>query len=147
MDAKHAQVGDGERTALVLFGLELAVLGLGGERLDFGRDAGETLAADVLDDGGDQTGRGGDGDTDVGLLEPVRAEGRGRKRRSVYRIRVDEGDEFRREGTCYSLPDAVSHPSSVGLGHISESQSRGLDDYERERETSDQLFETSPSRM
>lgn len=55
-------------THLVLFRLQLAVSSLSCQRLDLGRDHGQTLAADVLDDRSDQTVGGGDSDTDVGLF-------------------------------------------------------------------------------
>lgn len=58
-------------THLVFFGLQLAVSGLACQCLDFGRDGGQTLAANILNDRGDQTVGRSDGDTDVGLLVPV----------------------------------------------------------------------------
>ena len=70
VDTVHSQVGDGECTALVLFGLEFTVSGFGSERFSLGRDGGETLGSDVLDDRSDEAGRGGDSDTDIGAFVP-----------------------------------------------------------------------------
>jgi len=72
VNAVHAQVGDGECSALVLLRLQLAVTGLGSERFSFGRDGSETTGTDVFDDGGDETVGGCDGDADIGLLVPAR---------------------------------------------------------------------------
>lgn len=80
----HAQVGDGEGSALVLVGLELAIAGLGSKRFDLRRDGLEALAVGILDDGGHEAGGGGDGDGNVSvrvladntlLLEPGRVDG------------------------------------------------------------------------
>lgn len=70
VDTEHAQVGDGECTALVLLRLELALSGLSSELLGLGRDRGETLGTDVLDDRRDQTSWRGNGNANIGLLVP-----------------------------------------------------------------------------
>lgn len=62
---------ENDRTHLVLLRLQLAVSSLGSERLGLGRDGSKTLGSDVLDDGGDESSGGSDGDTDVGLLVPT----------------------------------------------------------------------------
>lgn len=72
VDAEHAEVGNGERAALVLFRLELPITSTGGKSLGLGRNSGKTLGTDVFDDGGNETVGGSDSDTDVGLL--VRAD-------------------------------------------------------------------------
>lgn len=112
VDAVHAQVGDGEGSALVLLGLELAVAGLGGERLGLGRDGREALGADVFDDGGDEAVGGGDGDADVRALVPEMSTLRGQ--------RVNKLND--------SLSDRVTQPSSVGLRDLGERERSGLDD-------------------
>jgi hypothetical protein len=61
----HAHVGDGEGAALVFLGLELVLTGTLAKVLDLARDARETETLDVLDNGGDQTSGGGDGNADV----------------------------------------------------------------------------------
>jgi hypothetical protein len=61
----HSHVGDGESAALVLLGLELSVAGLASKRLDVLGDGDKTLRVRVLNDGGHQADRGGDGDRDV----------------------------------------------------------------------------------
>jgi hypothetical protein len=65
LDAHHSKVRDGEGSSLVLLRLELTVTSLGSESLGLRRDGRETLATGVGDDGGDETGRGSDGDADV----------------------------------------------------------------------------------
>lgn len=68
VDAEHAEVGNGESAALVLFRLELTVTSSGGKSLGLGRNSGKTLGTDVFDDGGNETVGGSNSDTDVGLL-------------------------------------------------------------------------------
>ncbi len=65
VNAKHAEVGDCECSALVLFRFELAFAGTGGERFGLGGDRGKTFRAYIFDDGCDQSVRCRDGDTDV----------------------------------------------------------------------------------
>src|SRR5215212_8026953 len=52
LDAEHAHVGDGDRTPLVLVGLELALARPGGEVLGLLGDGSEALAPDIPYDGG-----------------------------------------------------------------------------------------------
>ena len=68
VDAVHSEVGDGEGSALVFGGSELAITGLLGQGLGFRRDGGQTLVVRALDDGGDQAGGSGDSDRDVRVL-------------------------------------------------------------------------------
>ena len=65
----HTHVGDGDGTALVLLGLELAVTSLLGKRLDLGGDGFKTTALDTSDDRGDKTSGGGNGDGNVDVVE------------------------------------------------------------------------------
>lgn len=65
----HAHVGDGDGTALVLLGLELAIASLLGKRLDLRGDSLETTALNTGDDRGDETSRGGNGDGNVDGVE------------------------------------------------------------------------------
>ena len=69
-DVEHAQVRDGEGTALVLLRCELAVTRLLCERLGFGGEGCEALGADVLYDGRDEAIGRRDGDADVDLVVP-----------------------------------------------------------------------------
>ena len=83
VDAEHAQVRDGECSALeslstvripknnphlVFLRLQLAVACFLGQSLGLRRDACQSLRASVLNDRSNQTSRGGDGDANVGLL-------------------------------------------------------------------------------
>jgi len=65
----HTHVGDGDGTALVLLGLELAVTSLLGKRLDLRGDGLKTTALDTSDDRGDKTSGGGNGDGNVDVVE------------------------------------------------------------------------------
>lgn len=94
----HTHVADGEGTTLVLLGLELVVTGTLAKVTDLVGDAGQTETLDVLDNGGDQTGGGGDSDTDVGGV-----------------VLTDD-----------SLAVDLN-PAGVDLGHLEQSGGTGLD--------------------
>jgi len=68
LDAKHAQVRDGEGSSLELLGLELALLGPCGQILDGGGDVRETPLLSGEDNGGDEAARGGNRHGDVGAV-------------------------------------------------------------------------------
>lgn len=94
----HAHVGDGEGTTLVLLGLELVLAGALAKVLDLVGDAGQAQALDVLDDGGDQTGGGSNGNANV----------RGA-------VLTDDGLA------------ALLAPAGVDLGNLHQSNGAGLD--------------------
>lgn len=68
--AEHAQVGDGESTALVFFRLEFAFPGSPCERLRLSGDGGKAFGTGILDDRGNETVRSGDGNTNIRSLVP-----------------------------------------------------------------------------
>lgn len=115
-DTEHAEVGDGERAALVLLGLELAVTSESGQRLGLGRDGSEALGAGVLDDGGDQSVGGGDGNADVGLFVSAKSAS------SLIKL-------------IHVLPDGLTQPSRVGLGYLGQGEGGSLDDCAGQRRT------------
>lgn len=83
------------KTNLVLLRLQLSVSSLGSERLGLGRDGSESFSSSVLDDGGDQSSRGGDGDADIGVL--VAALNQSKKTRSALDLHVERGRERERK--------------------------------------------------
>lgn len=67
---EHAKVADGEAAALELLGLELVVSCALGQLLGAVGDGGESSAADVENDGCDQTSWRSDGHGNVSLMVP-----------------------------------------------------------------------------
>ena len=119
VDTHHTEVGDGERSSLVLFRLEFAIASLSSEFLGLRRDGSESLATGIGDDRSDETGRGGDGNADI--LGGV--SGKGEKKRSVP-LRGESRTKLNRN----VLPDEVSVPSRVGFGNVLKGKSGRLDD-------------------
>ena len=68
LDAKHAQIADGKRSARVVGRLELARIGPLGQIASFAGDLADALLVDVADDGDDQAPIGSDGHADVHSL-------------------------------------------------------------------------------
>lgn len=65
VDTHHTEVGDGERSSLVLFRLEFAIASFSSEFLGLRRDGSESLATGVGDNRSDETGRSRDGNADI----------------------------------------------------------------------------------
>lgn len=61
----HAKIGNGESSALVFFGLELAVPSTGSEILHLSRDGLETETLNALDNWSHETNRCGNSDLTV----------------------------------------------------------------------------------